>query len=227
VKRGPDPAIREYFEVSAALPVQAVLSGPVLTLLRGELATVWLDTEPVPEGWPAELEHQVSLARSRCQGDSGARRPGTGPATVVLDPRQDEDFALVTALTPFSRKVEVMSRQGQLVYASSPGSLRLRLTAAERSEFSRRLPEPAGLLTRTTRPRPSRGWRPVDWLAALIVAGPIGFLAGASDVHHPFRIMDGVWFVGHALLGTAVLVESWRFARSVYTARRRSSEDPA
>jgi hypothetical protein len=204
--------------------MQVTLSAPVLDRLRPELATVWLDTEPVPEGWPAELEHQVTRARARCQGAEGARRPGTGPSTVVLDPRQDEDFALVTALTPFSRKVEMMSRQGQLLYASEPGSLRLRLTAGERADVGKRLPEPAGLLTRTARPRrPARGWQPSDWIAALVVAGPISFAAGSWDLHHPFRIMDAVWFLGHALLAIAVLVESWRLLRSAYLARRRTS----
>jgi hypothetical protein len=221
-------AERGYFMVEDGRDELVIRSA--LVVLRDQLATVWLDAVPLAAGWPSDVVEEAAALRSRADAaaEPRARRRGTGPDTVVLDPVRDDDFALVQALAPFSAAVEGMSLGGQLLVTRGRTSdgLRLRLTTSERAGLVALLKDDARYLTATGRPNAGRekrstGWQFVSWVIALVVAGPllvlpaVGVLTsrpGFGDgVHAGMSVLAGLWLMGEGLL--VVLARLRRFSR--------------
>jgi hypothetical protein len=159
-----------------------------LTLLRPQLATVWLDAVAAPAGWPTVVVREVEAVRARMQPSQRPRepgRPGRSPQAVALDAAADDDFALACALAPYTTAVEAMSRRGQIVYARLRPTepLRLRLAPEDRAALDRSVPGLASRLTpvdavptRSRRRVPGSSSRHRLLSIAMVCFGPINIV---------------------------------------------------
>jgi hypothetical protein len=179
-----------YRSLQSFDPGWVPLHREVLERTRSAMITIWLDPRPAG-AWPGALAARAGELSKRGQAREHpptAWRFGTNAETVVLDARNDEDFALALELAPFSAAVEAMSGNGQLLLARKRGEdrLRLRLTVEEHSELSRALPaEALPVLTPVGRGGIGSAWEGVSrrWVWYWAVAGPLlGFVSLNSSV---------------------------------------------
>lgn len=225
---------RRYYELAADAPqeVRVAAFRAALEILRPVLSRVWVSTTPVSAGsWPAEagtdpdeLAHLLAA-----QQPPVARRPGTGPDTLDLDPADDDSFALAHRMGPFSAAASAMSMDGKLVCDVAARQWRWRLTPAEHADLIRRLAElvPGTWLARV--PKPGR----VDpfplWLYVFIavVLGPRGIsrgISGLDDVQLDLHTADAVLSLVLGAVGVVVGANGLVHAgRRFLAVRRRSS----
>jgi hypothetical protein len=133
---------REYFVLVVEAPEQVRVAAfrAALDILRPVLAHVWVSTTPASGSWPADCASADDLARVlAAQPPQVAHRPGTGTDTLLLDPADDDAFALALRSGPFSARVSAMSKDGKLVCATTEGSGQWRLTSTEHGLLAQRL----------------------------------------------------------------------------------------
>ena len=226
---------RDYY-LAQPMPLAqwVALHRQALTLLRPELATIWLDTDPGSQGWPAEASAAADRAVARAStgpelGDPTARRRGTHAGTLILNPCDEQDFALALSLAPFTLAVEGVSGAGQLVYARIPGGggLRLRLTRAERAEL-----QPvasAKVLAHSSAPEPGSqapARTRLNWFSFLFFAVAFGWHVIGNALPGVKRGSVGAILV--AAVGVAViLMVGWPVGSQVWRRyRTRGRSDP-
>ena len=187
---------RELFGLAPDTPAEVRIAGfrAALEMLRPVLSRIWLDTTPASGSWPVEVRgHADGLAELiAAQPPQAARRPGTGPDTVSLDPADDASFTLAHQLGPFAATVEAMSKDGKLVCHVAGGDGRLRLTSTEHTELSQQLITmvPGSQLVRLPKPRrPRRPEADLPWTATFpalpaLIVGVTAIGRGLDGLHH-------------------------------------------
>ena len=76
-----------------------------LTVARHRLADITMDLNPLDEAWPDEADWAVNEAHARYRPRKrlSSRRPKRDRhPTIDLDPREDADFRIAWALTPYT-----------------------------------------------------------------------------------------------------------------------------
>lgn len=113
-----------------------------LLVLRRRLASVEID--PTSPPWPPDVSRQVQLLHrlGERQGRWPPRNRPLARTSVDLDPRDDIEFGVLIALSPYTLLADGWDEGGRNIYsADDQGGLWLCLTADEYAEVSRRLSE--------------------------------------------------------------------------------------
>lgn len=203
---------RGYVELVADAPARIRVAAfrAALELLRPLLSQIWLNTTPATGSWPADLRAHADVLPDlvAAQPPAVARRPGTGPDTLCLDPTDDDSFALVQRLGPFAGGVSAMSRDGKLVCDTTGHRWRWRLTSIEYADLNKHLAAVAAGRWLVTVPKPRRPPAGLPWLFVLgaVVWAPGAIRRGLDGLHHPGLDLDTATAALNLTMGSIMIV---------------------